>query len=64
MILNWKIKNLLKVGFLNKIFSRSYSEVVNVFGRRSVETGSLVKERESKPIATIPENTVIKIEYI
>ncbi|CAF0712776.1 unnamed protein product [Brachionus calyciflorus] len=46
------VRNFSKLNPLGSI--RSYSEVVNVFGRRSVDTQAA---DEKKTIATIPENT-------
>lgn len=51
------IRSVPKLSPLGSI--RSYSEVVNVFGRRNVDTK---RTEEKKPIATIPENAVIKLK--
>lgn len=41
----------------NQYFCRPYSEVVNVFGRKNVDTKSK-EEAPIKKIATVPENAV------
>ena len=53
------IRNIPKLSPLGSI--RSYSEVVNVFGRRNVDTKTT---EEKKTIAMIPENAVIKFKKL